>query len=398
MREKLTAYVRDLFRKAADTPRNRDLEEEILQNTLDRYDDLIAGGVSPESAYAQAVANIGNIGSLLDQSVYRPQTEAEAPRHSGRRGIWIAAIVVGGILVLVLAGMLVLLGLNFAGSSNRGFGRYEDPEDVFENQIDSMEESIEQWAEGVETELEGALQGVIDSGFAGFDYHYTNEDSFTVGSAEVKAGNTNRLVIDWVAGSVTVETYDGDTISISEPEQEKEKNRLRWRQEGDTLTIRYCASTGSGEVGAKDLTVLVPVEFASVMRYVQIDTVSANTRVSGLEIGELQFDSTSGELEFSGWAWDTDVDTVSGTAELNFADTPNELSFDSTSGDLILFLPDRNDFEVSFETVSGDFHNNFGTCHQRDGEMYFEGTDRGKLAELEIDTVSGDVRIEKVSE
>jgi len=397
MRERLTAHVRNLFQGAADTPRNRDLEEEILQNTLDRYDDLIADGVSPESAYAQAVANIGNIGSLLEQPVYRPQTGPEAPRHSGRRGIWIAVAVVAGILVLVLAGMLVLFGLNFAGSSSRGFGRYEDPEDVFENRIESMEESVEHWAEGVETELEDALQSAIDSGFAGFDYHYTNEDSFTIGSAEVKAGNTNRLVIDWVAGSVTVETYDGDTISISEPEQEKEKNQLRWRQEGDTLTIRYCASTGTGEVGAKDLTVKVPAEFAAVLRYVQIDTVSADAYVSGLEIGELQFDSTSGNLEFSGWAWDTDIDTVSGTAELNFEDTPNELSFDSTSGDLILFLPDRNDFEVSFETVSGDFHNNFGTYHQRDDEMYFEGTERGKLAELEIDTVSGDVRIEKAA-
>lgn len=398
MREKLTAYVRSLFRNAADTPRNRDLEEEILQNTLDRYDDLLADGASAESAYAQAVANIGNVESLLERPPVQYQPQREPQKKSAKRGALIAAVVVIGVLLLLLIGMLVLFGLNSTGHQSRGFGRYDDPEDRIENRFEAVEDRVEQWAEGVENAVEGAVESAIESGIAGFDYHYANEDSFSVGAVEAEAGNTNRLVIDWIAGSVTVETYDGDTISVSEPEQEKEKNRLRWRQEGDTLTIRYCASTGSGEVGSKDLTVKVPADLASTLRYVQINTVSADAYVSGLEISELQFDSTSGNLEFSGWAWDTEVDTVSGTAELSFADTPDELSFDSTSGDLVLFLPDKRDFEVSFETVSGDFHNNFGTYRQHDGEMYFEGTNRGKLAELEFDTVSGDVRIEKAPE
>lgn len=415
MREKLTAYVRNLFREAADTPRNRDLEEEILQNTLDRYDDLIADGVSPESAYAQAVANIGNIGSLLEQPVHQPQTGPVQERRSGRRVIALVIAIVVVIALVVTAGMVLLFGLNFAGSSNRGFGRYEDPEDVFENRIDSMEESMEHWAEGVETELEDALQSAIDSGFAGFDYHYANEDSFTIGSAEVKAGNTNRLVIDWVAGSVTVETYDGDTISISEPEQEKEKNQLRWRQEGDTLTIRYCASTGSGQVGAKDLTVQIPAELADKLQYVQINTTSAETNVSGLKAGELQFDSTSGELDvsgayrildvdttsggmkFAGEVKNVEIDTVSGDVTMNCSETPDELSFDSTSGDLELLLPERRSFEASYDTVSGDFHNEFGGIQFRGDEMYFEGTEGGNPAELEFDTVSGDVRIEKAA-
>lgn len=309
--------------------------------------------------------------------------EYEPQKKSGGKGGLITAVVILSVIVILLLALVVFL-------SNRGrvgFGSREEP-------LDAIEERVEQWAEGVEDAVETA----VEKGFAGYDYRYANADSFTVGNAEVETGNVNRLVIDWVAGQVTVEPYDGDTISVSEPEQTKEKNRLRWRQEGDTLTIRYCASTGSGDAANKDLTVKIPAELAKNLRYVQVDTVSADAYVSGLEIGELQFDSTSGNLEFSGWAWDVDADTVSGTAELNFADTPNELAFDSTSGDLILFLPDRRDFEVSFESVSGDFRNNFGPYRQHDGEMYFEGTGRSKLAELEIDTVSGDVRIEKVSE
>ena len=36
MREKLTEYVRNLFRNAPNNQHNRELEEEILQNSLDR--------------------------------------------------------------------------------------------------------------------------------------------------------------------------------------------------------------------------------------------------------------------------------------------------------------------------------------------------------------------------
>ena len=50
MREQLRAYVLRLFAQAPDTQRNRELREEILQNTLDRFDDLIAQGVPEENA------------------------------------------------------------------------------------------------------------------------------------------------------------------------------------------------------------------------------------------------------------------------------------------------------------------------------------------------------------
>lgn len=415
MREKLTAYVRALFRNAADTPRNRELEEEILQNTLDRFDDLIANGVSAESAYAQAVANIGNVESLLERSPGQHQSQTEAQKKSVRKGALIATAVVIGILLLLLVGMLVLFGLNFTGHQSRGFGRYDDPEDVVENRFEAVEDRVEHWVEGVENTVEGALEQAIDGGIAGFEYHYANADSFSVGPAEVEPRNVNRLVIDWIAGSVTVKPYEGDTISISEPEQNKEKDRLRWRQEDDTLTIRYCASTGTGSVGAKDLTVKIPTGLWSALKYVQISTVSADAQVTGLEAGELQFDSTSGALsaegsyfvldldttsgnvEFAGMAKDVEIDTVSGDVIMDFLETPNALSFDSASGDLTLVLLDNRSIELDFETVSGDFHNEFGIFQHRDDEMVFEGTERGKPAELEVDTVSGDVKIEKAA-
>ncbi len=62
MRDQLCEYVRLLF---AGTPDSEDVQQEILQNTLDRYDDLIKQGKSPEAAYRLAIAGIGDINEFL---------------------------------------------------------------------------------------------------------------------------------------------------------------------------------------------------------------------------------------------------------------------------------------------------------------------------------------------
>ena len=62
MREQLIQYVNLLF---AGTPDSEDIRQEILQNTLDRYDDLLSQGKSPESAYRLAISGIGDINEIL---------------------------------------------------------------------------------------------------------------------------------------------------------------------------------------------------------------------------------------------------------------------------------------------------------------------------------------------
>ena len=63
MREQLIQYVHLLFAGAPDT---EEIRMEILQNTLDRYDDLIEQGKSPEAAYRLAISGIGDINEILN--------------------------------------------------------------------------------------------------------------------------------------------------------------------------------------------------------------------------------------------------------------------------------------------------------------------------------------------
>lgn len=62
MRDQLIQYVNLLF---AGAPDSDDIRQEILLNTLDRYDDLVSQGKSPEAAYRLAISGIGDINEIL---------------------------------------------------------------------------------------------------------------------------------------------------------------------------------------------------------------------------------------------------------------------------------------------------------------------------------------------
>lgn len=74
MKEQLIQYVNLLFAGASDC---EDIKQEILQNTLDRYDDLIAEGKVPEAAYRLSIAGIGDINEILGT---KPISAASYPR------------------------------------------------------------------------------------------------------------------------------------------------------------------------------------------------------------------------------------------------------------------------------------------------------------------------------
>lgn len=79
MREQLIQYVNLLFAGVADAD---EIKQEILQNTLDRYDDLIAQGKTPESAYRLAISGIGDINEILGSTPAAPRQTSTAPQNS----------------------------------------------------------------------------------------------------------------------------------------------------------------------------------------------------------------------------------------------------------------------------------------------------------------------------
>ena len=66
MRDKLIKHIEHLFAQAPDDPAVADLKHEILMNTLDRYDEEVAGGHTEDQAFETALAGIGDINELLE--------------------------------------------------------------------------------------------------------------------------------------------------------------------------------------------------------------------------------------------------------------------------------------------------------------------------------------------
>ncbi|WP_024621714.1 permease prefix domain 1-containing protein [Metaclostridioides mangenotii] len=84
MRREIEIYVDGLFEKAPSNGRTRELKEEILANSIDRYNDLIDAGIDKNEAYTSVVGNIGNVENLIfDYNLYNDK-EAEERKKSAK--------------------------------------------------------------------------------------------------------------------------------------------------------------------------------------------------------------------------------------------------------------------------------------------------------------------------
>ena len=135
MREQLIKYIDLLF---AGAPEAEDIKQEILQNTLDRYDDLISQGKSPESAYSLAISGIGDINEILGGNPSLPQkpdrkqdNPKDAPNSRLCRAAAIMFFILCPIPVIILEnvlGVCLLLAMVAAGVGLLVFFGKEDTE------------------------------------------------------------------------------------------------------------------------------------------------------------------------------------------------------------------------------------------------------------------------------
>ena len=121
MREQLIQYVKLLF---AGVPDCEEMQQEILQNTLDRYDDLISQGKTPEAAYRLAISGIGDINEILGNTpdstavnapVFTRVPVEETPEEYSKRKLMRAVAIAFYILCAVPLLILSEFGLSTVG-------------------------------------------------------------------------------------------------------------------------------------------------------------------------------------------------------------------------------------------------------------------------------------------
>lgn len=162
-------------------------------------------------------------------------------------------------------------------------------------------------------------------------------------------------------------------------------------------------STTSGDISLTQLTGDCTVSTTS--GEVRIDsaegnldagTVSGDIRLSALD-GTFSMNTTSGTVTVSDGRGQGSCGTVSGDVRLSFRELTGSLTLNTTSGNVALALPEAASFTFAFDTTSGECRTFFDDVlsfnkkgNQADGQY---GEPSG--AELNISTVSGDLRITK---
>ena len=387
MREKIRVYVETLFSDAAPTIRNADVQQEILQHTLDRYDDLIASGKSEQEAYDEAVGGIGDVSEL-----YEHRQPAEAPKkrdfpapptpdavfaapqtpQSGKKKKlpgWAIALICVGVVVVILA-------LNFAG---RAVG------------------AVLRVGERYIYESAGSYETLDRTGFGSKEQPAAASELLT---------DITEIEIHWLTGDVYLVESDEDGVNFQEDYTgNNEDYRMRYRVSDGKLTIQPCKSKlfGSIDLPRKALTVFLPdtltldkitVETVSAdvelmggsVDTLSINTMSGNITGPGLSAKEYELGTVSGDISLTALPAGSsaiDCETVSGEVRISCTAHPDEIDFNSVSGNLRLTLPKGScRYTLDFSTVSGD----------RDTDRFISGGD--ETCDITAETVSGHVELQ----
>ncbi len=384
MREKISIYVEGLFSDAALTIRNAEVQQEILQHALDRYDDLIAAGKSEQEAYDEAVGGIGDVSEL-----YEHKQAAEEPKKrdfpapptpdavsTAPQSGWKQKLPGWAIALSCVGGAAAILALNFAGQAAFGVlragGRY-----IYDSA--------------------NSYEMLDRSGFGSGEQSVTASEPLT---------DITEIEIHWLTGDVYLVESDTDGVTFQEDYTgSNEDYRMRYKVSNGKLTIQPCKSKlfGSIDLPRKALTVFLPDTLT--LDKITVETVSADVELMGGSVDTLSINTTSGnitgpgllakEYELGTVSGDIsltalpagssaiDCETVSGEVRISCTAHPDEIDFNSVSGNLRLTLPKGScRYTLDFSTVSGD----------RDTDRFISGGD--ETCDITAETVSGNVELQ----
>lgn len=248
--------------------------------------------------------------------------------------------------------------------------------------------------------LNNGFKNVIDdipSYISAGAYSYDNESLYTAGSGEVSANGITELSVDWISHNITIEYYDGDTISFSEPKQSDPDYALRYRVDGNELKIKFCKSGfKASNPKNKELTVRLPQGL--ILNELEIDCVSADSNIKGISANSFDVDTVSGNINAEGKFNDIDIDGVSADSKIITHAALREFDSDTVSGDCTVFVPaDIGGFTINCDTVSGEVYTNdfkITSIKQSHGNGTYVYGDSS--SEIKVNSVSGDFQIDAI--
>lgn len=192
-------------------------------------------------------------------------------------------------------------------------------------------------------------------------------------SSSFSAEKVSKLEIDWAAGSITINTADTDTITISESGSYDEKYSMVYNIEGHTLSIDYSKSThviGFGSLPEKDLVITVPTDW--LCESLEIDGAALELHVDDITVNSIELDCAAMEVYFTGYFDKLDCDGAACKLNLTTASSPDSIDIDGASCQLDLTIPTDCGFLVRVDGIGCSFASNVD--HVRGANNYYYGS------------------------
>lgn len=221
------------------------------------------------------------------------------------------------------------------------------------------------------------------------------------------AARIRDIQVEWVSGSITIQPGDTNEILLQEYGS---GNPFVCRQSGEKLVVKFDdidVYFGITIEHSKDLLITVPQDW--VCGSLEIETASAEVRISNLTlenvefdgasgdcifdnctVGELDIDTASGDVHFNGSLQALECDAASADCVLVLTNTPRMIDLDGASGDLDITLPEGSGFTVTLDGLSTNFTSDFDFVTKNDRYVCGDGSCR-----IEVDAMSGDLTIRK---
>ena len=264
-------------------------------------------------------------------------------------------------------------------------------------------------------------------------YKYDRADEYNVGATKLDESEINNLYVNWIDGSVKIIIdSEVETIVIEESSKKvlKDDDYLRYLCEDGTLTIMYRKSDPKkiSVSKKKDLVIKLPRE-TSILKKLNIKTISSDVEINGVNVEESKVETTSGRTEMvnccvsntiiettsgniklgGGALFDVNiksvsggvyaeqfvnnnmtVDTVSGSTIVCYdGGHPVNVGIKSTSGNVTVKLPESiSGFTLNTNTTVGIVSSEFALSINN---VYGDGSKK-----INVTTVSGAINIKKI--
>lgn len=393
MNETITKIVNLLFEDVAETDETLAMREEILNNCQERYQDLVSGGVEPETATAAIVESLKGMEEIIAQ--YPKKSEANMP-----------------------ADEQAFREAGFDAVAQEIPAARNAEEYVFPAwDVQSISLALVNDDLNIGVSDDGKVHVLCDAGIQALSVRHAD------GRLHIERSDEEKEVAEEGGESFHMEV-DADNIGeflrkvFSIFSLRKIFNGITRMNDSVEVTLLLPPESAlaisltctGGDVHAEEVSfgdfrvtstngdvTLTDVRLGGF----SMTTTSGDVEMENVEItGDVQLQTTSGDVEFEGCCRNMRIVTVSGdvdvTAHMETAEVKTvsgdvdvtaednrirSFTAKSTSGDLSLSLPENTMAQVNYRTVSGDVQQN-----------HVSYSDAARV-DVNMQTVSGDISV-----